>query len=178
MHMRFSSEWETDDIQYYGKPKGLRQPSPITRSLHGMRNYYIPCNDLDMPLMILNWAGFLTNTTELSEAGWQVKCLYNSFTKKYKIQFYHPVQLMTFSLKLDSLDNINGRVFTIDLINVGGKRNKRPSLKKVVNEFMAEDIPTLIETIVELQKSARKEQIKKMELPSADVITLKLLNVK
>ena len=132
---------------------------------------YIPCDGVDMPWVGLSWAGFHTNNEDMCEAGWQLKVLYNRFTKKYRIRFYHPTLFMTFSLKCESISDLDGKTFDIEFMSLGGKRNRRP-LNRDIKTLSIDDVPLLLETVVELQKPIRKKQIKAMSLPKAEVFDI------
>lgn len=135
-----------------------------------LTEYYISCS-LPDELICFNWAGFHTNSDELAKAGWVIKCLYNRFTKKYLIRLYHPELYMTFAIKLKSICDLDGKIFDIDFMSIGGRRNKRP-INKQISELNEENIPDLIEAIIELQKPIRAEQMQKLSLPQSEVIEL------
>lgn len=138
-----------------------------------LSQFYIPCDDCDMPIITLEWAGFHTNNMVLAENGWVVKCLYNKFTKKYVVRFYNPTLFMTFALKLDSLQDLAvKRHFEVKFISIGGRRNRRPMRAECFYEFTKEDVPLLLETVVELQKPVRKQQLIAAELPEAEIYQL------
>lgn len=135
---------------------------------------YTSC-DLPDTLICVNWAGFHTNTEEMGEAGWLIKAQYNHFIKRYLIRFYHPTLFMTFCIKLDSLRDLDGKVFEIEFMSMGGRKKQRPPIIKT-SEFSSEDIPALLDVILELQKPVRKKQIQSTQLPKADVVYLQKLS--
>lgn len=134
-----------------------------------LKDYYTPCDDADSPMICLRWQGFNTNNVELCNAGWVSKCLYNRFTKKYLVRFYHPKLYMTFALKLDSLADLDGRAFDIEFMSTGGRMKRRPPNRKI-ETLTSEDVPVLLEVITGLQEVIRKKQIQGMELPSGDIV--------
>lgn len=140
-----------------------------------LSDIYIPCDGDNFSTVRLEFAGFSATNTALHDSGWQSKCWYNKFTNRYIWRFYHPGLCMTFSLKLDSIDNLENKTFKITSVNYGGRRSPPKLKREIVTELNVDSIPILLETIVELQKPDRKRHIKEMDLPEGEVIELSFL---
>lgn len=134
--------------------------------------YYIPYSLSQMPCININWVGFRVNTHQMGAWGWQVKCLKNISTQTFLVRFYHPIQLITFALKLDSLENLDEKSWDVEFMAMGGLKNKMPK-PRFINELSADDIPALLEAITILQEPIYKKQLKETILPSADILEFK-----
>ena len=136
-----------------------------------LQDIYTPCDER-LPALRVGWAGFTSTTADLCAAGWQYKCLYNKPTRKYLLRFYHPELFMTFGLRFKNIRDIDESVcYKVKFMSTGGERNRRP-LTQRLNTLNVDDVPVLLETIVELQKPIRKKQMKEMALPEADIVDI------
>lgn len=131
-------------------------------------HYYMACDSKNEPMLWFSWAGFNTNTTAMKENGWLRKILHNVYTKKYLIRYYHPQYNLTFTIKVDSLDNLDGKSFQVK-VRGGGKHPVRLR----INELTPAHIPELLEAVVQLQKPIRNKQIQEMQLPKAQVVSIR-----
>ncbi len=134
---------------------------------------YVSYETDQIPFFSVEWLGWSTSTKYLVGAGWEQGLFYNRFTKKYVITFYHPVNYMTFKVKVDSIAELKeNKVFALKFMAVGGKWKRRPK-NLSLSILMSDDVGKVLELALDLQKPYRQMQIKEAELPSADIINLK-----